>query len=233
MSLGFTQGSLLSSGVAWTPASLPNLLAWYKADTGVYSDAGVTLATNTQYLSTGFNSKQTVKFTAATPTGMLTSTGLAIGTGTTASGFFVGQMLTGTVSFGRAIVYGPPADQDYSSGGRVWALRDDTNNAIEGYNGSPFASQAVSLATNIRWGIVYDGVNGTSYLYNANPTASAVSSSIVSAGAIGVGIEVSFGNFGGTAGWDGPISEVVITTSAMSAGDRSSLDSYFQTKWGL
>ena len=31
----------------------------------------------------------------------------------------------------------------------------------------------------------------------------------------------------------GPVAEVVITSSALSSGERSGLDSYFQTKYGL
>jgi hypothetical protein len=33
--------------------------------------------------------------------------------------------------------------------------------------------------------------------------------------------------------FDGYISEVVITNTALSSGDRLSLDNYFKAKWGL
>ncbi len=214
-------------------ANTDTVQQWNDKSGNGYHLSQATAGRRPQYLSGGFNSKPTVQFTAATPTGMLTATGVATGTGASASGFFVGQMLTGTAGFGRAIVYGPPADQDYSNGGRVWALRDGSSNAIEVYNGGALASNAVSLATNYRFGSVYDGVNVTTYVNNANATAAGDSNAMTSAGAIGIGIEVSFGVWGGTQGWDGPISEAVMTTGALSAGDRTSLDDYFKTHWGL
>lgn len=250
-----------AAAAAWTPASLSNLLAWYKADTGVYSDAGTTLATDTQtvqqwndqsgngyhllqatsgrrpqYLSAGFNSKQTVKFTSATPTGMVTATNVVAGFGTNASGFFVGQLLTGTASNARAVSLCKPFASDTDANSCIMGFRNAGGDAIASYRGGVVASQAVSLATNLRFGVVYDGANGTSYLNNANATATANTNAFDSTDgtyALGVGIELINDRAFGNLGWDGPISEVVITLGALSSGDRNSLDSYFQTHWGL
>jgi hypothetical protein len=245
---------------AWTPAQLPSLLAWYSADSGVYKDAGTTLASSTdtvqqwndksgngyhlkqstagsrpQYLSGGFNSKQTVKFTAATPTGMLTDQSVNLGSGTNSSGFFVGQMLTGTASGGRAVAATPTA-VDSNANAMIWGVRDATNNNIYSYRGGIVGTQAVSLATNYRFGVVYDGVNGTTYLNNANAQATANTNTFDGSGAvavIAVGINIAADRIFGTVGWDGPISEVVLTLGALSTGDRNSLDAYFQSHWGL
>lgn len=237
---------------SFSPLDLPGLLAWYSADSGVYNDAGVTLATNTQtvqqwndrsgngyhlkqatsgnrpqYLSAGFNSKQTVQFTAATPTGMATTTDAVVtGSSNLTSGFFVGQMLTSTEGFGRAVSFATSGLGDTSSGSRIWVIRAGVANAIEAYRSGDIGPQNISLATNLRFGVVFDGVNGTTYLNNANPQATANADTFVSPGTISVGRD------GGT-GWDGPISEIVITTSALNSGHRTLLDNYFRTKWGL
>ncbi len=252
-----------AAAAAWTPASLTNLVAWYSADSGVYNDAGSTLATNTQtvqqwndksgnayhlkqatsgkrpqYLSGGFNSLPTVQFAAASNTGMLSDLNWNPGGSTVSSGFFVGQVLTGTHSFGRAFSASDNTGAaDSATPNVVWVLRNDVTNALCGYIGGTgqTGSQAVSLATNFRFGIVYDGANGTTYLNNANATATSVSTTFSSAASgISVG-QVNFGSGGlGTGGaWDGPISEVVITKSAMTSGERLSLDNYFKSHWGL
>src|SRR5664280_2630717 len=95
---GMFQNKAAQGGTAWTPAQLPNLIAWYKADVGVYTDTACsTPATNSTtvgcwkdqsgngydlkqaltgkptYLSAGLNGKPTIQHTAATPTGMITA----------------------------------------------------------------------------------------------------------------------------------------------------------------
>jgi hypothetical protein len=117
---------------AWTPAQLPGLIAWYKADndsTNIFSNSACTTpqTTNTgtiqcwkdksgngynllnsgaqlpSYTLAGLNGKPTVTFYG---TGWLvTASGVAMGTGTAGSMYGIGTMLAGTGSNGRLFSY--------------------------------------------------------------------------------------------------------------------------------
>lgn len=248
----FASGAAARGGaVAWVPTDLgANLIAWYKADTGIYKDAGTTLAANgetvqqwndqsvngyhlkqgtsgnrPQFLSAGFNSKQTVKFTAATPTSMATdAASVAMGTGAVGSAFFVGQMLTGTPNAGRAVNY-MIAGNDTDTTDSAWLIRSlGGADTVLTYRAGSKALESISLATNYRLGSIFDGTNDTIYINNVAGTPVGCTDAWGSPGQIGLS---------SIAAWDGPISEVVITKSALSVGDRSNLDDYFKTKWGL
>jgi hypothetical protein len=239
------------TAAAWTPASLgANLIAWYKADTGVYNDAGTTPATNGQtvqqwndqsghgyhlnqavsgdrptFQSTGFNGAQTVSF--ATQFMSTTADAVALG-GTTLSVFAVGQMLTGTASYGRAVSFlGTGAVNDYDNTASVAAiLRNDVSNGIASYRTTPLGTQAISLATNYRLGAIFDGANQTLYVNNVAGGTAASTGSFAAIGTLYAG---KFA--GGT--WAGPLSEIVVTNTALSSGERTSLDNYFKSKWVL
>src|SRR5438094_774527 len=105
-----------------------NLTAWYKADTGVYKDAGTTLAAN--------------------------------------------------------------------------------NDIATYFNSSELSIQAISLATNYRLGVVYNGANSAkTYVNNTASTAATHSAPNFGAnGALRVGAQ--FAAVSVTAAWDGPILEV-------------------------
>lgn len=231
-------------GSSFTPLSLTGLIAWYKADTGVttsggnvtqvldQSGNGYTL-TNTgtvAFNATGFNGLSAFDFIVANAGLLKTAVDSVSLSGTTGSAFFVGQMKTATANYGRAISYrGNGQTQDFSNAASAaWQLRDGTNNAIHNYRTNPKAVEAVSLATNYRLGAIYDGVNVTQYINNAAGTPAACSDSFTGPGQISVGADTL-----SPAYWEGPIAEVVITSSALGSGDRLSLDNYFKSHWGL
>lgn len=247
-----------SSAPAWTPASLSNLVAWYSADYGVYSDSGVTPATNGQriqqwndksgnnyhlistaadhkplYQTTGFNSLNTVLFdNPGTIAGLQTNTGVAMGTGSAASSFWVGQMLTDTSANAGMFTYTPPGGDPGDIGGMVFTRRVGSTNAVASYTQytNVTANQNVSLATNYRIGMICEGLSSpwTPYLNGVAGTPGAMTAStnnnFVNAGYLGIsqGFEIS-----------GPVSEWVVTKSAMSGTDQTNLDNYFKTHWGL
>jgi hypothetical protein len=246
----FTPPPLWKISASFTPADLTGLIAWYDATVDVYNDAGSTLATNGQevvqwndqsgngyhlgkgatgptYQTTGFNSLPTISFDASVPNKMLASS-VSVG-GTVLSCFAVGQMLTGTESFGRILSYidalGGGADFD-NDGSAAMLLRDSGNNGIAAYRNGALDAAAISLATNYRLGSVFDGTNHNTYVNNVatGPTANSMSF-----GASG-GLEVGDASGGS---WSGPISEIVVFASAPDGATRTSLDDYFKTKWSL
>lgn len=141
-------GSVSGSGSArlWQPTDIAGLQAWYSADVGVYTDAGITLATDGQtvqqwndrsgnganlsldgsgiiFLKTGGPTKTpTVNF--ATRTGAMTTGRTAVKMGTAqASGFFVGSShVSGSAP--RMLSF------EGATGGRDW---DNTQSCIFAY----------------------------------------------------------------------------------------------------
>jgi VCBS repeat-containing protein len=231
---------------SWTPASLGSaLVAWYVADTGV-TEAGTgvsqwndqsgngfhltqgTDAVRPSFSATGFNSLPAVVFAAANNDTLINAAFTGIGGGATGSFYIVGQMLTGTDAFGRALSYqasGDPNDEG-SAGSAAIILRDNANNAIIAFatGAARCTAAAISLVTNYRLGMIFGGATVTPYVNNVAGTGGAYSTAFDATGTL---------NVGHATGWDGPIAEVVITNTALSASDRNSLDTYFTTKWGL
>jgi hypothetical protein len=170
-----------------------NLIAWYKADTGVFNDLGTTPATNTQtveqwndqsgnginlinsgtsstrpvFLSGGLNGKNTVQFSAANQTQIYSAVdALSTGGPTVFSVFAVCQMLTGTTSYGYlAAFWGSGAPHVFDNAASSgFIMRQTTNNAFESYrNNADLSPSSISLATNYRLGFVNSGSTGTSF----------------------------------------------------------------------
>ncbi len=182
------------------------------------------------YNATGFNSLPTVDFAAAS-NNVLLSANSALAMGNATSSFFlVGQMRTGTNTYGRAISFeGSNNGNDTVAGSVCGILRNSSNNEYGSYTAGLRCAQAISLATNYRLGVIYDGSDVTPYLNNvAGTPGGAYSTALDASGRLALGR-----TFSASECWDGPISEVIIANSALSAGDRNSLDTYFKAKWGL
>jgi len=231
-----------------------NLLAWYDAHTGVTGTSPVTAwadqsgnsanlsgSVGPTYNATGFNGRPTLTFSAPGLTRLDTAQGavnwpVAVAVG---SFFFVGQMTASTSSFGRAMAFcGSATSTDFSSGGSSAVFtRDSTNNNIEGFTGSAAVGQtAISASTNLRFGIVYDGVNGTTYINNVLGAATGSAANWGTSGTLRIGgdLAVTSGTLSTPSNmWDGPISEVVVLKQTMSSTDRSNLDAWFKFNWGL
>jgi hypothetical protein len=256
--MGPGPGTPHSTGVAWTPANLPSLLAWYKADAGLFTDTGcstpavttnavacwadqsghsnnqiqATSGNRPVYSTTGLGgTKKAVVFTAAS-SHYLIKTALAIGTGTSASVFAVGQLNSGANTYARIVSYATISGADYNfAGSAAFILRDASNQNLQiGASGSFVSTQAITYGTTFYFGSVFDGANITSYLNNSAGTPSAYTAAFVSGGDLGVGAAVASGT--ATNGfWDGPLSEIVITTNAINSTDRANLQAYFASRW--
>lgn len=246
----------LASVSSWTPALLPGLVAWYKSTNGVYVDAGVTLATNGQtvqqwndqsglnnhlkqvtggnrptYQAAGFNSLSTVTLSSGTWMAT-TADSVAMGSGLVGSAFAVGQ----STVFGsnvRAISYvenGQTSD-GVSNHSAAWLLNSSGTTFASYRNGFFANDSSFSLNTNLRFGNIYDNTNDTNYVNNvAGTPVAATGLTWTSPGTILIGTAstTSPANF-----WSGPLSEIVITNTALSSGDRLNLDNYFKIKWNL
>lgn len=251
-------GTAGGGGGPFTPLSLPGLLAWYKADAGVFSDAAGTTPQTTNngvvgcwkdqsgnnfhitqpnsgkqplFQTAGLNGKQTILFNSADPDYLIYGPGFPIGTGNVASVVIIGQMLTGTAAYGRCVTYLDSTLSDTNSGCNIFILRDSSNNAVNGFNNGAafYGTSSVSLATTTRIASILDGTNGNVYINNGTPNTSAVSASFVNNGYIALGAHSAVAS--PIEGWSGPISEVVITNQAMSSTDRNNMDSYLTGRW--
>jgi hypothetical protein len=230
----------------WSPLDLPGLVSWWKADTGVVtvsgniasvddqSSSGATLTNvlgSIPFNATGFNGHPAFDFIPAS--GGILQTGVAavpMGTGTTGSFFIVGQMRTGTANNGRLIGYvanGQSADFN-NDGSAAVILRNGTGNSLWTYRNGVLADTSISLATNYRLGVIFNGTNATQYVNNSAGSSGACSLAWGATGRIGVGNQI-----GAATSWDGPVAEVVVTNTALDATNRGLLDVYFVAKYGL
>ena len=199
MSAGSGAFTLAGTGIPqvllWTPANLPNLIAWYKADAGVYSDLGTTAAIdgaavvqwndqspNHYHLvqndsnphqpilhKTGWTGgKPALYFDQTPPNGQQMMSGpVAMGSGSPFSAFAVAEMEATTGSNGRVLSYGPPAGPDYSAGGAVLISRSGATAVMGTYRNGPTATIPLAYATNAHIGFVGDGSITTGYVNNS------------------------------------------------------------------
>jgi hypothetical protein len=249
---GLIHSALLGGQPApWTPLSLGSALKfWVKADTGItlngsdvsnWADqsgngcdvAQGTAANQPAYNATGFNGLPTVSFTLANAECLLSAaTALALGNAT-ASFFIVGQMVA-VGSYSRFISFLKNGGaNDYNEAGSIAAvLENSSGESFYAYaeNATRGGPTTLTAGVNYRFGNILDGANLTPYSNNSAGTAAAYSTALAATGKVAIGCNASNTADGLLSGL---ISEVVITNTALSSGDRNSLDAYFTTKWGL
>lgn len=250
MPLAFAcRGPLALPAGGWTPASIPGILGWYEADTGVTTSSGNVTAVNdlsgnsNNLVNSGtvpfnatsaYNSKPAFDFVAANGAALIKSS-FPIGTGTDASAFFIGQMSSSTDNFGGAITYGDGANNDFNgTGGMALLTRTGTTSSFESDRLSNAIDTAVSTGTNARFGIVFQGVIArlTHYLNNSAGGTLDITgpANWTNNGTLVIGNRY-LGSVGGGA-WQGPICAIVITNSIVGSSDRGLLDTYWTGKWG-
>jgi hypothetical protein len=244
---------------AWSPADFgANLVAWYKYDAGLYSDAGTTPVSDggtvqqwndqsgnsyhlTQptsgarpvYDATGSDSKPTLVFTTADVTSMFTAEDsvTAFGTTTSFSVFVLGRMNGFTANNGGIVCYEYTGTQDWNDQ-RSWVMsRTGTTNEVSVTRNNVVDTQvSITLNTNLRLGVVYNGSTGTMYLDNT-PDASpgANTNALDQPGTLAIGGQL-VGLTSMAAFFQGEIREVIITKHAASAGDRTNVDTYFSAR---
>jgi hypothetical protein len=251
-----------AAGSSWSPVDLGAALRlWLKADVGItlngsdvaawadqsgngFNLVQATAAQQPAYNATGFNGRPTVDFVESDTNNLQSAHNVAFSLGTASSWFIVGQMHPETGIYGRLIVYveatqadtGSSSDYDYFTNVAA-ILRDNTNNSISGYfSAVQKGIKALSPATNARFGSVWDGTNHTPYVNNAAGTSVAAATLLGASGNIRVGASLGYSlgiQTAAGAAWDGVISEIVVTNTALSEPDLLLLDDYFKAKWGL
>lgn len=245
----------ITSG-AWSPANLgANLLAWYKADTGVYSDLGLTptvaddpvrqwndqsgnglhmteatLGNRPIHRFTGLAGGKALQFTAAANKKLATAVAAVSLGGTVYSAFLVMLIPNTTPANGRVLAY--HANGDANDFGAVTSgialLTPASTPTVGGYRNGALGSFAVTASAAKRIGAIFDGTNHTVYVDNVAKTPSASSGTFGATGQIVVGNTIATGSPS-----DCTIAEIVVTKSAIGAPDRLSLDDYFKARYGL
>lgn len=234
------------SAATWTPLALGAALkGWYTADFGVYSDAGTTPAVDLatvqqwndqsgnanhlsqatagsrpQYLATGFNSIQGIRFVSD-----WLSTAFTLG-GTTFSAFLA--IYQGTVQdSGRIVTFYNTGDaSDFNVITSGIAVMGKTGSLLQGYRtGAKSATVVSTLGTPIRLGAVFNGTNHTLYVDNVARPSVASSGTFGTTGTLYIGA----GQGGGSPVADVTIAAALIVTGAISAGDLANIDAYLRS----
>jgi hypothetical protein len=143
-------------------------------------------------------------------------------------------MLTSTQQFARLSSFlGNGQSQDWNNLASVALLIRGalpSTDISPVYDSAGQATATISLATNYRLGVVIDGANVAIYVNNSvgGSGGSAPTLTWGSPGRFYVGRSPNANEH-----WDGPVSEIVLTNTALSSTDRDRLDNYFKNEWGL
>jgi hypothetical protein len=241
-------------GGTFTPAALSNLIGWYSADVGAYTDAGTTLATGGQTVqqwndrssvgnhlsqstsdarptfTTGVqNGKPGIVFSTATVADFMANASFALG-GTTASVFCV---IKGSSPGDNSRVVSFTGNGQASDFGNtpsaVFMFFNSSSTKVNGFrNGGTLSNGTVTDGTFNQLGSVFDGANHTLYINGTAQTAAANSDTFGATGTLSIGAQAD-----GTNPFDGTFLEIVVTSSALSSTQRTQLASYFTTKWAV
>lgn len=175
-------------------------------------------------------------FTAANA-GALNTSGFTIPMGSassTASVFVVGQMLTNTAAFGGLVgMLGTAGQNDQASASGFSYARANTANAVNMTQSSvSSANQVTTLGTQFRFGAVFSGTSLQVFLNNVSGGTTTSGLVTTNTTQFVIGERIQAGAITSANPWEGPISEVVLFTSALSSTDRNNLDTYFTCQWG-
>jgi hypothetical protein len=216
-----------STPPAWAPtdASVP-IVGWYKSDDGYAagtwtdkSSAGNNLSNSATSVGANLNGRPTVSYNGVTSVSLTSA--FALG-GTGALSMFAVVKLTNSGSY--------TAIASYHTAAEFHELLGDqgTNNGAM-YNGAVLAGSTSIAGAWKRVGVV-EAVGGNQILYVNN----ASDASHAAAAAINTGLDLSLGARSDTSlPLSGLLAEICVFRGALTSGDRSSLDSYFQTAWAL
>ena len=239
-------------GSTFSPAAFaPDLVAWYKARNGVYSDAGVTLATNGQtvrqwndlsghgyhlsmatagqrptFRQTGLNNRPALELVAASNT-RLTSAANAVALGGEAvSAWLVAQLRNASDNNARLFSFqGQGQANDFDNAASFFWFRQGVTTNVGGFrNTQSIGLTSIPADQNFFYGVQFDSVRGTVYQSGASDASAGTFASL---GTLTVG-----GNLADEC-WDGFISEVIVVKRPLSLRDRNFLTSYLASDWEL
>lgn len=245
-----------TGGGAFTPASLAGLVAWFQADSGVYKDAGSTPAVNNDlvqqwndksgngfnlsqgtsgnrptFKSAGFNSLAGVQWTPVDTCWMFTAAAITQLNGAGLASAWVVFSYAGISSSNRLLsMTTSTSGNDYDSTNYGVFGYFNSSTSLIGYRSGGKGSATVATGTNYRMTSIYDGTNHTMRMSNAGASVVASTGNFGNNLLLSAGIEPASKP---STGFNGTIAEIGLTSTALSGTDRSNLDTYLQTKWGL
>ncbi len=215
---------------AWTPASIPNLVAWYKADAGVTDAGGGAVSLWADQSGAGNDVAQGTG-TFRPITGTRTINGLNV-IDFDGSNDFLGRATytQGTLSQPITLlaVHAPDATTDMVILDGFGAANRD-HLAIASAKNRYYAGTVRDVGTAAtgtqQWVCIFNGassqlwINGTS-ISTLNPGTDTM---------IGLSMGIFNGAFGG---YNGTMAEIVVANGSLSAGDRTAWNTYC-ARWGL
>jgi hypothetical protein len=236
------------SGAAFTPASLANLYAWYKADVGVLTTGSVPATTdgqaavqwNDQSGVSNINLVNTNPGSAIFKTNFLNAKPVvqAEGTSLNATMALGGSAVSvwavvrcRTTSSGRAAGYGGASVNDTAADAFIAWFYSNTTTASGYQSGVKSTATIVDQSWNSImsvWGDPANPGNHTLYVNGAGQTPVASSPTFASSGRFTVMNAANDGN-----GLNGEIAELVVVKGAFTAAERTSLAAYSVTRWGV
>jgi hypothetical protein len=257
MWLARSPGLYTAAVSSWTPASLGSaLIAWYKADAGVYKDAGTTLAANNEtvqqwndqsgngyhlkqatsllrgtYKTATLNSLPVIDFDGSTSGNWLQTTSQPVTLGVTTVSVFMVRKITSAngLTSSRVVGISTPGSADLSNDTFIAEYCPGTSiTAPTTYNNGNKSNGTVSSGTWNQLGTIFDGSNNIMYIANTAQSAVAATNTFGAS----VDIEV-FADGLGSSNPSGQLAELIFTNTAMSLSDRNSLATYFTNRWGV
>lgn len=229
--LPIVQGAVSGAAtVAWTPASLSGLTAWYKGDAGVTDDGSGNVTAWADQSGNGYTLSPPVTFKPTT--GVDTINGINALKFVSASSQALKNASFATLSspytiYGVANYSGTNVRTLVSGNGINVQARVDSGVPLM-YAGAPISGGSVNTS-NHQYVYVFNGassacyVDGTSVM-SGNPGTNSLQSNLW-VGARGNGTDGDFF-------WNGDIGEIVVQSGAASSTDRSNWNTYC-ARWGL
>lgn len=253
------ENKTIAVGGAFTdPSDLASLVAWYKSDTGVFSDRGTTPATNTSvvqqwndqsgngyhlidnnapnFYTNVLNGYPAIRFIAADDHSLVTGAGgsfpVALG-GTTLTVYAVVKTTANSDDNGRICSYRASGGHanDYDNTSSAIPLFNSSDHTVSAYRNSGALSNGTIVDGEFHvLTSVFDGVNNTVYIDNIAQTSVADTNTFGATGQFSFGA-FQFNDTTPTSGFDGDIVEIVITSNASST-DRDNMAAYFAARYG-
>lgn len=212
-----------------------NVTQWDDQSTGASNFVQATGARQPTYSATGFNSVKPGVTTVAANAQFVQNTTFPLNSATIsifvvhtfAAGGVINNGFSSFVAAGQANDFGNNSSFIMSSpinNATTWRF---TSNAYDDFN--HLTATTANSPQTIGW--VFDGTNGTGYLDFAGDTPAArVATFGGTTGLLAFGTRPWNGN---TPSFGGVYAEIIMTTSALSSGQRGTLHTCLSTKWGV
>lgn len=238
---------------SFTPASLANLKAWYKADAGVFQDAAGTVpgannqpvgywtdqSGNGLHLTNATDTTNYPTYKTATLNGLavidcdntsfsqfLYNAAFNMG-GTTASAFVVVKF-TSDGPNSRILSYATSGGSDTDSD--HWTMFQPSMTRSETYQTAVKSGVTITSSSWNNLGTIFDGTNNTMYKAGVADTPVSCTTSMNATGYFGI---AGAPPAGGSILKAGQFAELVVTSGVMTPTEISNLTTYFTTRWGV